>query len=137
MTVTMHNPKPLDAFTPPLDNIRFISGFFIIQTIQTLSILWMLLSKKAQKKWMDPLGIHPLKITQNPVARRRFCKNACFLCYFCQTALERCSQFFVADLLLSTILAHLTYRSPAEHLQLSTMLLIRLTEILIESLLQF
>ena len=82
MTVTMHNPKPLDAFTPPLDNTLSISGFFTIQTIQTLSILWMLLSKKTQKKWMDPLGIHPLKITQNPVARRRFCKKDLFSMLF-------------------------------------------------------
>jgi len=68
----MHNPKPLDDFVPLLDNTLPISGFLAIQTIRALSILWMLLSKKAQKKWMDPLGIHPQKITQNPVARRRF-----------------------------------------------------------------
>ena len=63
-------------------------------------------------------------------------KKTFFLCYFCQTTLERCSQFLIADLLLSTILAHLTHRSPAEHLQLAAMFLICLTEILIESLLQ-
>ncbi len=72
MIVTTRYPKPLDDFRPPLDKTNPIFGFFTSQTIQTLSNLWILLSKKAQKKWMDPLGIHPLKLTQNPVARRCF-----------------------------------------------------------------
>ena len=61
MTITLSYPKPLDAFRQPLDNIGPISGFLFIQTIQTLSILWILPSKRAQKKWMNSLGIHPLK----------------------------------------------------------------------------
>ena len=70
MTVTTRHPKPLDDFRSLLDETNPIFGFFISQTIQTLYNLWILPSKKAQKKWMDPLGIHPLNITLNPTARR-------------------------------------------------------------------
>jgi hypothetical protein len=70
MIVIIRYPKPLDDFRPPLNKTILSFGFFTSQTIQTLYNLWILPSKKAQKKWMDPLGIHPLKITQNPTARR-------------------------------------------------------------------
>lgn len=59
MIVTMRHPKPLDDFCPLLDKIYPIFGFFILQTIQTLSNFWILLSKKAQKSgWTLSESIH-------------------------------------------------------------------------------
>lgn len=62
MTVVMPYPKPLDKKLQPLDKTRPISGWKTPKNIQTLYNLWMQSSKSAQKKWMDPFGIHPLKL---------------------------------------------------------------------------
>ena len=70
MIVTIRYPKPLNDFRPPLDETNPILWIFHFTNYPDLYNLWILLSKKAQKKWMDPLGIHPLKLTQNPTARR-------------------------------------------------------------------
>ena len=59
MIVTTNHPKPLDDFCLLLDKIYPISGFFISQTIQTLSNLWILLSKRHKKSgWTLSESIH-------------------------------------------------------------------------------